>query len=748
MEMKLPQINLMDYKWHIAAFFIYLVIALVMFWNISSNIGSQVVNGGGDVYQSMWGLWWVPFSLFTLHQSPYLTSYLFAPVGANLAAETMSPLAGIITAPLQALVGVAVTYNFLFFTSFALGGLFMFMLARYLVKNNYAAFIAGLIFAFSPMHIAQSYSHLQWTIIEFIPLFILYFLLMIRTRKKKYALYAAITFVLLSFAGDIEQGIMMLSFAAVSLILFVVLERKEVLNRQAILNVALVVVFTLVIASPFLISIVHHLNSALSSAGQLSDVAHNMLYADNLASFFVPSYYNGIFHNASLGYVNSVYALTYQGAQYSPDITEKISYLGYSVIFLALLALYHEHRKNKMRDIIFWIAIIVVFGLLALGPYIQIGTSSTPIPTLYALYRDIPLFNLIREPGRFDIVVTVALAVLAAIGFEHLTKTKYNKSTLGLAILFTALILIEYNGTPLSSSFASMLTTNAQIPSAYHQFGNLTTGNSSVLLLPTLPNFTTGSFLYPGISMYYQTAFKKPLFGGYTTRENSTQAQLLENVPLVVSAGYLESGQGFLFPYPIREDYSNLSIFWLSAYNVGTVAVNNNAYNQIELANLLSYLDNLFGNPVYQDANVTVFSATGIENVLAGRSMTSYIVGTWIPGYEFCTGQSNCNSTFETIWWGSNVRAITIFSPNKTKVKMDFQGTRYGQSTPLYFFLDTNQTPFAKLNLSTTLLNYSLPLTLPAGLSQIAFYQPNSTSIVQNQSPYLNFGLRNITFVK
>ncbi|HUB92519.1 MAG TPA: hypothetical protein VL945_01015 [Candidatus Saccharimonadales bacterium] len=745
MEIKMPDIKV--YKWHIAAFFVYLIISLAMFWNISGNFGSAVPNGGGDVYQSMWGLWWVPYAVFALHQSPYITQYLFSPIGANLVSQTMSPLAGIITAPLQAVAGVAATYNTIFFLSFALGGLFMFMLARYLVKNDCAAFIAGLVFAFSPMHIAQAYSHLQWTTIEFIPLFVLFLLLMIREKKKKYALYSAIAFIFLTFAGDIEQGIMMVAFAIAAVIILLVMERKDILNRHFLVNAALLGIFILVLGSPFLISISQHLGTALSSANQLDDIAHNMLYSDNLASFFLPSYYNGIFHGVSLGYVSSVYGTTYQGVQYTPDITEKVSYIGFSVILLALLALYHEHRKNRMRDIIFWIAILVVFGLLAVGPNIQIGSTATGIPTLYSIYRVIPGFNLVREPGRFDVVVTLALAVLAAIGFDHLSKSRYNLGNpLLLLVVFSVLILIEYNGMPLSGGFANSLTTNAQISPGYSQIRNIT-GNYSVLELPALPNLTTGSYLYPGMSMYYQTAFQKPIFGGYTTRTNASQQQILENVPLIVETAYLQSGNGFIYPYPVQENYDNLTLFWLTAYKVGVLSVINKAYAPGDLANLQNYLSAIFGSPLYQDSNATIYSTATAENLEGGRSVVAYIVGTWIPGYEFCSPNSSCNSTFATIWWGSNVRGITVFTPNDTAMRMDFQATSYSPGGPLYIFLNNGNTPVSVLNLTSGLENYSVTFDVPTGLNQLDFYQQNSSSVV-SQSPYLNFGIRNVTFTR
>ncbi len=732
------------YRLHLIVFIIYLAISLVMFWNITTGFSTRVPNGGGDVYQSMWGLWWVPYSIFTLHQSPYYTNYLFYPIGANLVSETMSPLAGILTAPIQAFAGIASTYNFLFFLSFALGGLFMFMLSRYLVKNDYAAFIAGLIFAFSPMHIAQSYSHLQWTTMEFMPLFVLFFLMMLREKKALYSICAAISFVLLTFAGDIEQGIMMAAFAIVSILIFLVIEKKDILNKRFITNLGIFAVAVLLIGSPFFVPIVIGAGSSISSASQLSNIAHNMLYSDNLASFFLPSYYNGIFHNLSLGYLNSVYGTSYQGVSYSPDITEKVSYIGYSVLFLIAFALYHEHRKNRLRDVSYWIAIGVVFFLLAIGPNIQIGSFSTGIPTLYSLYRIIPGFKFVREPGRFDAVITIALAVLAAIGFDHLSKSKYNLgSSLALAVVFTILILIEYNGMPLSASFAKSLTTSATIPSQYSQISGIA-GNLSVLELPALPNLTTGSFLYPGISMYYQTAFKKPIVGGYTTRTNSTQEQLVQNIPLAVSASYLENGEGLIYPYPITEDYSNLTLFWLASYKVGAVSVINNAYTPAELSDLQSYLYTLFGNPVYVNANVTIYSTSGIESIVGGRSMVSYISGSWVPGYAFCDYSFPCNSNFSASWWGGNVRAVSIYLPNKSSLNVSFKAYSYYSPRKLYLFLDSNSTPFSTMNLSTKISQESLNITLPRDFSQIVLYSPNST-FVSNEDPYLNFGISNLS---
>ncbi|MGC8479627.1 MAG: hypothetical protein ACP5M9_03090 [Candidatus Micrarchaeia archaeon] len=759
MNVTLPKLNVSKnrLKPYAIALILYAIITVVMFWNISANTNSLVVNGGGDVYQSLWGLWWVPYSVFTLHSNPYITSMILYPVGANLATQTMTPLAGLLFAPLQAL-GLAFEYNFLFITSFIIGGITMFMLAKYLVKDNYAAFIAGLIFAFSPVHIAQSYSHLQWTLTEFIPLFVLFFLLCIREKKLNvvYGALGGISLVLVTFMGDIEQGIMMIFFAIVSIIILLVLERREILRKSTIFNLGMVAIFFLIFSSPFIYWFSGAYNSStISSANQLNGIANNMLYSDTLASFFLPSYYNGIFHSASLSYFNQTYELTYQGVQYSADVTEKIAYIGFTVLALALFSLYHEYKKNRMLEIKYWIIIGVIFGLLALGPILQITDTSTGIPSLYSIYKAVPIFNVIREPGRFDFVVTLALAVLAAFGIKNLReKVHYvNKNILLSIIGISILILIEYNGMPLSTAFANQLSTNATIPYAFKQLGqqNLT-NDFSMLILPALPSQVTG-YKYPGLEMYYDTAAKIPLVGGYPTRINATQQQLDENIPLAVSALYLQSANltqnyNIEYPSPIIENFSDLSLFWLEQYRIGIVVVLKSAYNQNAYYALNSYLSSIFGTP-YEDQNLTAFYVKNANFSVFNNTIISYTVGTWIPGYTygylpFCNQQGACtNSTYANAWWGGNIRGIVVFSPKSGMVQMKTQMVNAQSQNPIYIALNGARTPLV-INATTTLENYTINLNLSYGLNQIVFYQNNATT--QTSNPYLTYGMDNITF--
>ena len=734
----------MTKRQYLKPFLVYLLISLVMFWQVTINIFTYVVNGHGDVYQTLFNLWWVPYAVFTLHQSPYLTNLLYYPLGANLVTQTLTPLAGIFSVPLQ-WVSSGFAYNALFFSSFALSGIFMFALANYFVKNRYAAFIAGLIFAFSPMHIAQSYGHLDWTIIEWVPLFLYFYVRTINERRMRYALFAAASFVLLSFMGDMEQGLMVIAATVVFTALYLIFETSKLTDKKALTNLGLFIVFTAIIASPFIIMILPNVSGAsISVAQQNSGVVANMQWSNNLLSFFLPSYYNGIFHSIALSYAQSIYALTYKGISYQMNVGERVSYIGYTVLALIIAGLYFDYKKNRLKNTALWLVFGIIFAWLSLGPYLQVGGTVTGIPTIYSLYRLIPIFNIIREPGRFDMIVTLCLAILAAFGFQQLTQDKDRKKAFSILVVVSALILLEYNGTPLSGAFASQTITSTQIPLAYSQIGKIP-GNFSVLVLPILPNASAEPAQYPGQATYFVSALKKPIIGGYTSRSNASQSLSVSAIPLDQEAQYLQLGYGLAYPSPINENYSNLTLLWLANYNTAFIAVQLSAYNASEQQYLLGYLASLFGQPAYLNSTTqtAVFSTEKMITANAGKSPVAYTIGNWTPGYSLMCNNpySQCNQTLASMWWGPNPRAVVLLSPKVQNIVMSFSSISVSNQSTLGIYLGS--TLVKQVNVYGKAADYSVNMTVPAGYNEVAFY---STAAQTAPGQYAAFGIDNITF--
>jgi len=720
---------------YILVFLAYALVAAIMFPQLIANFTTSTFGYGGDIYQGMWDLWWVNYAIFYLHTTPYFTNLIFYPVGANLVTQTMAPLLGILTYPLQ-FISLPFAMNTAIIIGIILSGLFTYILAKYLTGNIPGSFLAGLIFAFSPEHIIQSLGHLQWTNIEFIPLFVLFFLLMIKERKIKYAFYTSISFVFSVFIGDVEQGILLALVAFFILVYYLLFdknERKNILSRKFAYLFALFILISFVLGSPGFIPMIQGIESGvLSYVNTQGSIPYNILYSDTLSSFFLPPYINPIF-----GSLNG-YTTFYQ--QSVVDLAESVAYIGYSILFLVLASIYFAYKKRELAKIGLWLFLAIFFIWLSLGPYIRWSgfpeTTSGLLPGLYLLYHHIPLLNVFREPGRFDFATVLALAILAAFGFKFISeKISGNRKEILFGI-FAIFILIEY------WTYFVPQVTPAIIPKAYYYIRQIP-GNFSVLILPALPNYTsTAPERYMGVELYYQTAFQKPLVNGYATRMNQTQLSVAEQIPIAVEADYLSNTGRLAFPYPIIENYTQLNLFMLASLNVGFIGIIRQAYNYTDLLQLASYLYSVFGNPVYQSNSTIIFATSNAITNNVGKHIVAYTVGSWVPGYSLCTSVF-CNATFSSMWWGSNARGIGLYVPeNSTNIVMNFTAMYYGGSSNMGIYLNSADNLVKRISLTPYPENYSLSLSLQPGLNMLILLTPNSTT----QSNEFNFGITNITF--
>lgn len=686
-----------------------------------------------------------------MHTSPYFTHLLFYPVGADLTTETLSPLAGMLSYPFQG-AGLVFSFNILLFLNFTLSGFFMFLLADHIIKNKYGAFIAGIIFTFSPFHMAHSlFGHTNWIGIEFLPLFILFFLLMIeRDNKILPIIGTSISFVLLTFFGDPEQGILAAVFS-VFLLLFMLVtpkNRKNIIKLKFFLSIVATLILIAAIGFPFFAPIAHSILSggAIRRANSMSDVQHSMIWSSPLLSFLLPSPNNIFFKPITGSYIQI----------YNVDGVERIAYLGWVAIALAAIGIIWDIRKNRFKNTWIWIAIGVIFAWFAIGPYLQIGTltlnsTATGIPGIYLIYRIIPILSLVREPGRFNLIVTLCIAILGAFGAVKVIESadrngtgKTRRSALYLTLLITTLILIDYTGIPFGGSYLSSYFQKISMPSPYHNLAKFN-GNFSVMFLPILSSYTNRPNLYTGESMYYQTAFAKPIVGGYIGRENSTQEYSRLNIPLSVAAASLQAGGLFAYASPINENYTNLTIFFLYKYKVKLISVMNQAYTPTDLGILNNYLNMVFGKPAYTANSTSIWLVNGTIQKNEGRSVIAYISeGNWSIGCQ-ALGPIYCNSTLNTFWYGPNLRAVNVSVPaGMTNITMSFSTVSLNKNVTLYLFLTSDKNELGAAKLSHTPATYKLNLTLSPGIHTFFFVAENTTNPTVNQ--YYDFGLKNITF--
>ena len=559
----------------------------------------------------------------------------------------------------------------------------MYALAKYVVKNDYAAFFAGIVFTFSAFHIAQAYSHIDWLAIGWVPL-ALYFLLKMLEDGHKYrnAIGLGVSLVLSVLMGDVEQGIMAALMIIAVLAAYLISKRGRVLlqNKQFWQSLGLAIVLAIILGSWGFIPILSAaLNGTSGALSQLNDIPHNELYSDSILSFFVPSYYNGIFNSGNPNYFGNLY---------SGDPTERTAYVGYTVIALVLYALYKDRKSYKL-----WLGILIIFGWMSLGPFVQLisPTNPTPIPGIFYVYHILPFINVIREPGRFYLIFSIALSILAAFGLKDLigkygvtTRVKNNQNMQLLIVgVLCAAFLVESAGLPLTSAFANLTTSNATVPNFYTLAGKQLSNTSSVLILPVLPDGSSASpNLYPGLDMYYGAALARPIIGGYA-RQNNSQVLSVYDIPLAVQALDIEESIPIVYQSPVQENYTNETLLTLYNYNTSVITINKQAYSSAGLQELEQMLYNTFGNDVYNANNTIAFSTSAPIAKSVFRSYVAYpSLDYWEPNV------TTINNTEKLVWLPVNSGPILVYAPYANSSAMQAgisQDKQYSISTVMSF---------------------------------------------------------------
>ena len=119
------------------------------------------------------GSW--PRTLGDVHgHNPFFNTFLNTPSGINLMDNTTMPLLGILGAPITFLWGPIATWNVLLNLALASSALTFYLMARRFVRWRPAAFVAGLLYGFSPFVASEGVGHLFLVVGALPPLVILF----------------------------------------------------------------------------------------------------------------------------------------------------------------------------------------------------------------------------------------------------------------------------------------------------------------------------------------------------------------------------------------------------------------------------------------------------------------------------------------------------------------------------------------------------------------------------------------------
>lgn len=301
----------------------------------------------------------------------------------------------------------------------------MFWLCYHFIHRYIPSLIGGAVFTFSSYHFAHAIGHMQLVSLEFMPLYILFFWKLL--KKPSYWLAAGATFsLLLVLFSDYYYFLYSLMLSV--FILAYLWWRKELPSfkkPQNFLPMALFGALGLIFIAPLPAALL-----LLNKRDMLLGSHDARIFSTDLAS---PIINGGFwrFHWLTDWYYFHVPAF----------IAEATVYMGLGVITLFIVGLWNKTKIHK--DILFWIAVAVFFGVMSLGPRLMVGGHTIeriPLPYVFMEFL-VPGMKLSGMPVRMMVMVTFCAAIVTAMVLARLKL--YNRTHLLLLILFCSLFILE-----------------------------------------------------------------------------------------------------------------------------------------------------------------------------------------------------------------------------------------------------------------------------------------------------------------
>lgn len=159
------------------------------------------IHAGPDPKNIVWSMMWVHRSVLNdpLH---FFRANIYYPHQDGFAYSDTILVPSLLTLPFRLFTTEpTVLFNLCYWITFAMSGVFMFLLVRQLTRNDFISLFCGIFYAFSPYRL-DNVTHLQYTSHQWLPLMILFIILFFRHRKFVFALGIGLT----TFATALSCG--------------------------------------------------------------------------------------------------------------------------------------------------------------------------------------------------------------------------------------------------------------------------------------------------------------------------------------------------------------------------------------------------------------------------------------------------------------------------------------------------------------------------------------------------------------
>jgi hypothetical protein len=578
---------------HAAALAGYSAAAIGLSWPLPLHLGTHLTGSpAGDTGVYIWNQWVFRHELLVNRSLPYFTDSIFAFTGrANLSLHNYTTFQNLLALPLMPRLGVVATFNVVYLLMTVLTAYATFLLARHITGRDAESWLAGLLFAWSPILVTRGTAHFSMVAAAPLAVFILLLLRAVTRERPRDALALGAT-MWWAASTDVYFAVYCLIIAATFLLARVIrLERRSAAASRRVvpwtLDVLLLCVGGLMLAmlisggwqfrvlgrltrmqtlyTPMLLFTALCVARALwyyraAFAGVSRDDVWRLVRATSVAGVVAtfmlsPVLYaigvriadgqwdsSQVFWRSSPAGVDALaFILPNPNHPFAPEalrawLTPRPDAYAENVASLTLmgLAVIAGAWRAGWRIPRMWAALGVTFGTLALGPFVHVAGINTFMPGPWAFLRYVPIVGLARTPARFSIVVMLIVAVLFAAALAWLGQRWPRRRTLVLSAV-AGLLVFELLPVP-------RVLYSAEVPAVYRRVA-AAPGNARVLDLPFgLRDGTSSYGDFSARSQYFQTMHQKPLAGGYLSRIASRRVAAARRDPMVAALITLSEG--------------------------------------------------------------------------------------------------------------------------------------------------------------------------------------------------------------
>lgn len=466
---------------------------------------------------------------------PSLDPELQAPFGLEIPGYGIQPIDKLLSLLFGGFEQGLGTYNAQIFLSFVLAGCTMYLAARYLTRSRFAALIAGFAFAFSPFHLAVAMQYNALASIQWIPLYLLALIVLLQRRRKQDAVLTGAAFALVALTSYYYAWFVVW-FTALVFVYFVIATVARLRREQRLLSselghfirltlsrVAIAGAVAFALTVPFLLASARGAREAGPAATE-HPITEAVRYSARPWMFFVPPHDNPLVGERVRPWVIEHI--------FDSPVYEQSIYLGYTVLALALIALWPIRGRGAMvlperahfaRGLL--VAGAAAAALIMLGPYLPLDWGyghwrnwETPgavarIPSLgWVMYELGPVFRFFT---RAFVLLSASLALLAAIGFARLERLRWmtQPRRVAVCVLTIGLVGLEFTNAPPHVWFSD------KSPPWVETVKNLPAG-STVVDYPVPAAFTPRSLYY----MFWQTKHRRNTANPHLIPEAATLA--------------------------------------------------------------------------------------------------------------------------------------------------------------------------------------------------------------------------------